>query len=103
MLIDDHKMQRLMASRASLRRYRKEGDAFLLRIVTTDETWVFHYEPESKRRSMEWKHVSSPVKKKFKSQEKFKESHAYCVLGQKWANHYQFLGKGQYCELRELL
>ena len=68
MLTDDHKMQRLMASRASLRRYRKEGDAFLSRIVTTDETWVFHYEPESKRRSMEWKHVSSPVKKKFKSQ-----------------------------------
>ena len=53
MLTDDHKMQRLMASRASLRRYRKEGDAFLSRIVTTDETWVFHYEPESKRRSME--------------------------------------------------
>ena len=49
MLTDDHKMQRLMASRASLRRYRKEGDAFLSRIVTTDETWVFHYEPESKR------------------------------------------------------
>ena len=67
MLTDDHKMQCLMASRASLRRYRKEGDAFLLRIVTTDETWVFHYQPESKRRSMEWKHVSSPVKKKFKS------------------------------------
>ena len=38
MLTDDHKMQRLMASRASLRRYRKEGDAFLSRIVTTDET-----------------------------------------------------------------
>ena len=70
MLTDDHKMQRLMASRASLRRYRKEGDAFLSRIVTTDETWVFHYESESKRRSMEWKHVSSPVKKKFKSQVK---------------------------------
>ena len=67
MLTGDQKMQRLMASRASLRRYRKEGDAFLSRIVTTDETWVFHYEPESNRHSMEWKHVSSPVKKKFKS------------------------------------
>ena len=73
MLTDDHKMQRLMASRASLRRYRKEGDAFLSRIVTTDETWVFHYEPESKRRSLEWKHVSSPVKKKFKSQKSLRK------------------------------
>ena len=71
MLTDDHKMQHLMASRASLRRYRKEGDAFLSRIVTTDETWVFHYEPESK--SMEWKHVSSPVKKKFKSQKSLRK------------------------------
>ena len=97
MLTDDHKMQRLMASRASLRRYRKEGDVFLSRIVTTD--WVFHYEPESKRRSMEWKHVSSPVKKKFKSQKSLRK----VMLTQKWADHYQFLGKGQYCELRELL
>ena len=43
MLTDDHKMQRLMAPRASLRRYRKEGDAFLSRLVATDETWIFHY------------------------------------------------------------
>ena len=70
MLTDDHKMQRLMASRASRRRYRKEGDAFLLRIVTADETWVFNYEPESKQQSMEWKYASSPANKKFKSQKR---------------------------------
>ena len=103
MLTDDHKMQRLMASRASLRRYRKEGDVFLSRIVTTDETWVFHYEPESKRRSMEWKHVSSPVK--IQISEKFKESHAHCVLGQNGPITISFLERGNtvnsenYCEL----
>ena len=32
-----------MASKASLRRYRKEGDDFLS-IVKTDETFVFHYD-----------------------------------------------------------
>ena len=58
MLTDDHKMQRLMASRASLRRYRKEGDAFLSRIVTTDETWVFHFEPESASSA----HSKSPLR-----------------------------------------
>ena len=41
---------------------------FLSRIVTGDEMWVHHYEPESKRQSMEWKHLGSPVKKKFKTQ-----------------------------------
>ena len=30
--------------------------------------WVYHYEPESKRQSMEWKHLGSPTKKKFKTQ-----------------------------------
>ena len=64
MLTDDHKMQRLMASRASLRRYKKEGDAFLSRIVTTDETWVFHYEPESKRQSDF--HLFGPLKETIK-------------------------------------
>jgi hypothetical protein len=41
---------------------------FLERIVTADETWLHHYEPESKARSMAWKHPTSPVAKKFRSQ-----------------------------------
>jgi hypothetical protein len=41
---------------------------FLKRIVTADETWVHHYEPESKAQSMAWKRPTSPVAKKFKSQ-----------------------------------
>jgi hypothetical protein len=43
------------------------GDDFLARIVTGDETWLHHIEPETKRQSMEWHHVNSPKKKKFKS------------------------------------
>jgi hypothetical protein len=34
---------------------------FLQRIVTADETWVHHYEPESKAQSMAWKRPTSPV------------------------------------------
>jgi hypothetical protein len=41
---------------------------FLERIITADETWVHHYEPESKAQSMAWKRPTSPVAKKFKSQ-----------------------------------
>jgi len=33
-----------------------------------DETWIHHFALESKHQSMEWKHLGSPVKKKFKSQ-----------------------------------
>jgi hypothetical protein len=41
---------------------------FLERIVTADETWVNHYEPESKAQSVTWKRLASPVAKKFKCQ-----------------------------------
>jgi hypothetical protein len=41
---------------------------FLERIVTADEIWVHHYEPDSKAQSMAWKRPTSPVAKKFKSQ-----------------------------------
>jgi len=33
-----------------------------------DETWIHHFEPESKHQSMQWKHPESPVRKKFKTQ-----------------------------------
>ncbi|GFU24275.1 mariner Mos1 transposase [Trichonephila clavipes] len=49
-----------------LDRYHKEGDQFLERIVTGDETWVSHITPESKRLSMEWRHTNSPVRVKAK-------------------------------------
>jgi hypothetical protein len=47
-----------------LQRYEEHGEAFLSRIVTGDETWVFHYTLESNAELMTWKHLHSPVKKK---------------------------------------
>jgi hypothetical protein len=41
---------------------------FLERIITADETWVHHYEPEIEAQSMDWKRPTSPVAKKFRSQ-----------------------------------
>jgi hypothetical protein len=50
-----------------LAQYENGGDYFLARIVTGDETWLHHLEPETKRQSMEWHHANSPKEKKFKS------------------------------------
>jgi hypothetical protein len=50
-----------------LERFDAEGEDFLSRIVTGDETWAHHYEPEKKRRSMKWHHPLAPRKKKFKT------------------------------------
>jgi hypothetical protein len=48
-----------------LNQYKAEGDSFLDRIITGGKMWCHQYEPESKRQSMEWRHVNSPSKKKF--------------------------------------
>ncbi|CAK9816246.1 Histone-lysine N-methyltransferase SETMAR [Anthophora plagiata] len=67
-LTDAHKESRLSISQDLKQQSLIEGDAFFERIVTSDEVWIHHYDPETKRQSMEWKHTSSPVRKKFKVQ-----------------------------------
>jgi len=39
------------------------------RLVTMDETWLYHYSPETKQKSMEWRQSGSPRPKKFQVQE----------------------------------
>jgi hypothetical protein len=46
---------------------------FLDKVITCDETWIFTYDPETKRQSMHWKTPSSPkMKKTRQSKSKFK-------------------------------
>lgn len=59
-------MNRMGLCLQRLSRYADEGEDMLNRIVTGDESWVHHYQPESKRDSMQWKHPSSPSCMKFK-------------------------------------
>jgi len=33
-----------------------------------DETWLYHYDPETKKQSMEWRHSGSPRPQKFRVQ-----------------------------------
>lgn len=61
----DQKARRLEVCQELLDRFRAEGDDFLHRIVTQDESWFHFSEPESKQSSMQWKHVDSPRPRKF--------------------------------------
>jgi hypothetical protein len=61
------KAERVRVSWEILGHFEEEGEGYLRRIVTGDETWVHHYDPENKRRSMEHPHKGSPVPKKFKT------------------------------------
>ena len=66
LLSDSEKLSRVHESNNFLRRWRREGDAFLDRIITVDETWLYHYDPETKQQSSQWKSQSSPPPKKAK-------------------------------------
>lgn len=66
MLTPEQKQYRLQISQQLLQRFRADPDDFLSRLVTQDETWVHHFDPESKRQSMQWKHPWSPSPRKFR-------------------------------------
>ncbi len=52
-----------------LHRYNADPLGFLMRVLTGDETWVHHYDPESKQESMEWRQTGSrpPLKARTQS------------------------------------
>ena len=66
--IDTWNERRVDACQEILRRYDGDGEVFLRRIVTGNESWVHFYEPERKGQSMEWRHTSSPKSKKVRVQ-----------------------------------
>ncbi|GBN93628.1 Serine/threonine-protein kinase BRSK1, partial [Araneus ventricosus] len=75
MLTDVHKTKRLGSVLTFLTRYSEEGNEFLHKIVTGDETWVSHVTPESKQQSMEWKRSNQ-------NNVVSTQNHVHCILGQ---------------------
>jgi histone-lysine N-methyltransferase SETMAR len=55
-----------MSTRLKQRAVNEEEDQFLFNIVTGDESWIHHFDPEEKRLSMQYRHTSSPLPKKSK-------------------------------------
>jgi histone-lysine N-methyltransferase SETMAR len=66
MLNDDQKEIRYQMSKANLEKFQADPETFLRRFVTVDESWIHHFDPETKQQSMTWKRPSSPTPKKFK-------------------------------------
>ena len=46
----------VMSTRLQQRAVTEEGDQFLFNIVTGDESWIHHFDPEEKRMSMQYRH-----------------------------------------------
>jgi hypothetical protein len=66
MLTPGKKQKRVEICEELLKRYREEGDQFLLNIVTVSHGF-HHFDPEEKQLSMQYRHISSPCPKKFKT------------------------------------
>ena len=56
----DQNRQRWQSSRQIWNFFWHDPKDFLSRSVTIDETCLCHYDPETKRRSLEWRHSDSP-------------------------------------------
>lgn len=64
MLTSDMKQRRLGICQQFLLRFECEGDGFLNNIVTGDEGWVHHFDPENESING---YKGSPTKKKLKT------------------------------------
>ena len=49
----EKKQKRVKSCEELLKRYREEGDQYLLNIFTGDESWIHHFDPEEKRLNMQ--------------------------------------------------
>ena len=91
------KRQRCQSSEQILEFFRRDPNHFLSRLVTMDETWLYHYDPKTKQQSMEWRHSGSPRPKIFRVQKSAGKVLASILwdqdgillidLSSKWPNH----------------
>ena len=68
LLSDAQRAKRVESSRLLKLLMFADPEDFYFRYVTTDETWVHYYEPESKQESQVWMNHGSKPPVKFKSQ-----------------------------------
>jgi len=65
------------------------------RLVTMDETSLYHYDPERKQQSMEWRHSGSPRPKKLRVQKSARKTLASIFWDQDGILLIDYLTKGQ--------
>jgi hypothetical protein len=83
LITEDEMATRVAHSERFLKWYRWQGQQFRDRIITTDETWLYYYDPETKQQSSQWKNTDSPLPKKAcASRSMGKHNYVYCVFQQ---------------------
>ncbi|XP_046396633.1 histone-lysine N-methyltransferase SETMAR-like [Ischnura elegans] len=93
-LTDDQKQRRMAVAQEMLERLQAEPN-FLDKVVTGDETWVFEYDPETKRQSSEWHTTQSPKPKKARMTKSRVKSMLIAFFDAKGMIHKEFVPAGQ--------
>ncbi|XP_066258179.1 histone-lysine N-methyltransferase SETMAR-like [Euwallacea similis] len=68
---------------------------FVERVITSDESWVFEYDPETKRQSMEWHRLTSPRSKKERMIKSKIKCMLICFFDVQGIVHKEFVPEGQ--------
>ena len=93
-LSEDQKQNQVKFCKDMLEKIKDNPD-ILRQIITGDETWVFQYDPETKRQSMQWKTAESfGPKKAHMSKSKIKVM-LIAFFGQKGMVHHEFVPEGK--------
>lgn len=93
-LSDDEKTNRAEISSELLQRVEIEPD-YLDNVITGDETWVFEYDPETKRQSSEWHTDQSPKPKKARMSKSKVKTMLIVFFDSKGVVHKEFVPQGQ--------
>ena len=79
-----------------LERIEKDQIFFFKHDITGDESWIFEYDPETKRQISEWHTSSSPGPKKARmSKSKIKSMLICLFFGSPGVLHKEFVSQGQ--------
>ena len=94
LLSDEQKSRRMRVCEEILQQLEVNED-FLSNVITGDESWIFQYDPETKRQSRQWKSPSSPRPRKARMCKSKIKVMLIVFFDCKGLVHYEFVPIGQ--------
>ena len=75
----DQKVARIQWCKTMRKRFKNGASPLISKIITGDETWIYHYDPESKEQSRQWTPIGEPPPQKLKKSQ-FSKKQMYAIF-----------------------